>query len=117
MKFNGNWKGKGKIIKLNTLNNQTSTDKVMILLNIKEESDNIFLLTGKVVDKQNNIISFAIIGYYNPNTKCIETSEKSGNGITTTFFKSKKLYHRASISNSLENPNINFAASFKLVKA
>jgi hypothetical protein len=115
MKFTGNWKGKGEIILLDLTNNKTKSLCFSINMEIIKESDDIYILRGNVIDvnDKNNIITFNIIGYYNPNTKCIETSEKSGDGITTTFIKNKKLYHRASIANQ---SNISSAASFKLYK-
>ncbi len=112
MKFTGNWKGKGKILNLNLTNNKTTSSCFNINMEIIEESDDIYILRGNVVDK-NDEITFNIIGYYNPNTKCIETSEKSGDGITSTFIKNNKLYHRFSVANQ---SNISSAGSFKLYK-
>jgi hypothetical protein len=116
MRFDGNWKGKGEIITLNTVTKQTSTGNSIIQMEIIKKSDDIFILTGKVFNENNEVTQYDIIGYYNPNTKCIETNEKSGYGITSTFIKNNRLYHRASVSKINNEPNIKFAAKFKLKK-
>ena len=116
IKFNGKWKGKGNIISLNIVTKQTTSSKAIIEMEIIQKSCDIYVLTGKIIDKNNSVITYDIIGYYNPNTKCIETSEKSGDGITSTFIKDNKLYHRASVCKNESEPKVSFAASFKLKK-
>ena len=116
MKFSGNWSGCGEIVNLNVVTNAVNTEKLTINLTIIEQTKNIFILRGSVVGDNKIANNFNIIGYYNPNTQCIEASEKSGNGITTTYIKDNHLYHRASVSNGNSQSHINFAATFKLSK-
>ena len=116
MKFSGNWSGCGEIVNLNVITNAVSIEKYAINLKIIEQTKNIFILRGSVIGDNKIPTNFNIIGYYNPNTQCIEASEKSGNGITTTYIKDNHLYHRASVSNGNSQSHINFAATFKLSK-
>jgi hypothetical protein len=116
MKFSGNWSGCGEIVNLNVSTNAVSIDNYAINLKIIEQTKNIFILRGSVVGDNKIPNNFNIIGYYNPNTQCIEASEKSGNGVTTTYIRDNHLYHRASVSNGNSKSNTNFAATFKLSK-
>jgi len=104
------WKGKGSITNYNIKSKNCSITLIKLSIKFKKINKSVYLIKGKNLT---NKTEFKLVGYYNPNTKSIDSCYNNEGGITTIYFNKNNLYYSFSSINK-EN---RYVGNFKLSKS